>query len=112
MGGARLLGLRDRKRLTDHLGHDLGTRDASVPLNDRAQDADEVYVLVGFLVHALDVGLTREGDQRGAIQEGVGHGSDQVRRPWAEGSEAYARAARQSAVGVRHISPALLVADG
>ena len=89
-----------------------GARDPSVPLNDRAQDADEVYVLVRFLVHALDVGLTGQGDQRSAIQEGVGHGSDQVRRPWAEGPQAYASPAGQPAVGVGHVRPALLVPDG
>ena len=112
MGRARLLRFGHGERLAHDLGDDLRARDASVPFNDRAQDADEIYVLVGFLVHALDVGLPGEGDEWGAIQEGVGHRGDQIRRSWAKGPQTYAGPAGQAAVGIGHVRPALLVADG
>ncbi len=107
--GARLLGLGDRERLADHLGYDFGARYPRVPLDDRAQDADQIYVLVRFLVHPLQVGLAGECDERGSVQVGVGHGSDEVRRARSEGAEAHARSARQPPVGVGHVGAALLV---
>ena len=44
--GAGLLGLGDLERLAHDLGHDLRARNACVPLNDRAHDADQIDVLV------------------------------------------------------------------
>ena len=46
VGGSGLLGLCDLERLADDLGDDLGARDPGVPLDDRAQDADQIEVLV------------------------------------------------------------------
>ena len=63
-------------------------------------------------MHALEVGLAGEGDQRGAIQERVGDGGDQVRGPRAKGPQADAGSAGEPAEGIGHVRPALLVADG
>ena len=76
--GAGLLGLGHLERLADDLGHDLGTRHARVPLDDRAQDPDQIDVLVRLLVHPLEVGLTGQGDERRAIEERVGDCGDEV----------------------------------
>ncbi len=112
MGRARPLGLGDRERLAHDLGHDLGARDTSVPLDDRAQDLDQVDVLVGLLVHPLEVRLAGQSDQRRAVQEGVGDRSDQVCGARPQRAEADARASRQPAVGVGHVGAALLVSHG
>ena len=63
-------------------------------------------------MHALEVGLTGQSDERSAIQERVGDRRDQVRRARAEGPQADAGPAGQTAVGVGHVRAALLVADG
>ena len=73
--------------------------------------ADQIDVLVGLLVHALDVGLAGEGDERSAIEEGVGDRGDEVGRARAEGPQTDAGSAGQPPVGVGHVGPALLVAD-
>ena len=112
VGGPRLLGLGDLERLAHDLGNDLGAGDACVPLHDRAQDADQVDVLVGLLVHALEVGLPGQRDERRAIKGRVGHGGDQVGRAGAEGAEAHAGSAGQAPVGIGHVRAALLVPDG
>ena len=67
---------------------------------------------MGLLVHPLEVGLAGQGDQRRAVQEGVGHGGDQIGGAGAQRAQAHAGAAGQAPVGVGHVGPALLVADG
>ena len=63
---------------------------------------DDVEVLVRLLVHPLEVGLPGEGDERGAVEEGVGHRGDEVGRARPERAEAHAGAPRQAAVHVGH----------
>ena len=75
-----LLGLRDLERLADDLGDDPRVGQPGVPLRDRLEHRDDVDVLVGLLVHALEVALAGERDERRAVQERVGHRGDEVRR--------------------------------
>ena len=111
VGRAGLLGLRDLERLANHLGHDLRAGDARVPLDDRAQDPEQVDVLVGLLVHPLEVGLAGQRDERRAIQERVGDCRDEVGGARAERPEADAGPAGEAADRVGHVGAALLVAD-
>ena len=73
---------------------------------------DDVDVLVGLLVHALEVALAGERDERRAVEERVGDRGDEVRRARAQRAEADAGAPGQAAVHVGHVGAALLVADG
>ena len=110
--GARLLRLGDLERLADDLGDDVRVREARVPLRDRPHHPQQVDVLVRLLVHALEVALAGERDQRRAVEVGVGHRGDQVQRAGAERPQADAGAAGQAPVDVGHVGAALLVADG
>lgn len=111
MGGPRLLGLGHLEGLANDLGYDLGAGYACVPLDDGAKDPEEIDVLVGLLVHTLEVGLAGQGDERRAIEERVGDRCDEVGGPGPEGPEADTGAAREAADRVGHIRAALLVAD-
>jgi hypothetical protein len=62
-------------------------------------------------VLAFHVGLAGERHQRRAVEEGVGDGGDEVRRPGPERAQADAGAAGQPAVDVGDVGAALLVAD-
>ena len=108
----RLLRLRDLERLAHDLGDHARRVQPRVPLRDRLEHRDDVDVLVGLLVHPLEVGLPGERDERGAVEERVGDRRDEVRRARPERAEADARAARQAPVHVRHVGAALLVPDG
>ena len=66
-------------------------------------------MLVGLLVHALEVRLSRQRDERRAVQERVRDRGDEVRRARAERAQADPGAARQPAVHVGHVAAALLV---
>ena len=109
MGRSGLLGLGDRERLAHDLGHDLRTRHARVPFDYRAQDRDQIYVLVRLLVHSFEVGLTGQGDQRGAVQESVGNCRDEVGRTRPQRAQADPSPSCQPAVGVGHVCAALFV---
>ena len=106
-----LLRLGDLERLADDLGDDLRIREPRVPLGDRAHHLGDVDVLVGLLVLTLEIRLSGERHQRGAIEERVGDGGDQVGGPRPERPEADARPARQAAVDVRDVGAPLLVAN-
>ena len=108
---AGLLGLGDLERLAHDLGDDVGRVDARVPLRDRPQDLDQVDVLVGLLVHPLEVGLPGQRDERRAVEVGVGDGGDEVQRARAERAQADAGAPGQAAVHVGHVGAALLVSN-
>jgi hypothetical protein len=69
-------------------------------------------VLVGLLVHPLEVRLPGQGDERRAVQERVRDAGDEVRRARPERAEADAGAPREAAVHVGHVGAALLVAHG
>ena len=109
VGRAGLLGLRDLERLADDLGDDVRGVQARVPLRHRLHNRDDVDVLVGLLVHALEVALAGQGDERRAVQERVCDAGHEVRRPGAERAEADARALGQAPVHVRHVGAALLM---
>jgi hypothetical protein len=109
---ARLLGLGHLERLADDLRYDLRAGYARVPLDDGAQDADQVDVLMRLLVHALEVRLARQGKERCAVQKRVGNRGDEVGCPGAEGPEAHARPSGQAADSVGHVGTSLLMADG
>ena len=83
-----------------------------VPLRDRLEHRDDVDVLVGLLVHPLEVALAGQRDERRAVEQRVGDAGDEVRRARAERAEADAGAVGQAAVHVGHVGAALLVADG
>ena len=83
----------------------------SVPLRHRFEHRDDVDVLMGLLVHALEVGLPGQSDERRAVEEGVGHAGEEVRRPWPERAEANTGALGQAAVHVRHVGAPLLMAN-
>ena len=71
--GAGLLGLGDLERLAHDLGDDLRRRSArAFHFVIGRMNIDDVDVLVRLLVHALEVGLAGEGDERRAVEEGVG----------------------------------------
>jgi hypothetical protein len=61
-------------------------------------------------VHALEVALPRQGDERRAVEVRVGHRRHQVEGAGPEGAQADAGAAGQATVDVRHVGAALLVA--
>ena len=63
-------------------------------------------------MHALEVGLAGQRDQRRAVQERVGDGRYEVGGARPERPQAYSRAAGQATVRVGHVGAALLVADG
>ena len=107
---ARLLGLGDLERLAHDLGDDVHVRQPRVPLRDRPHHAQQVDVLVRLLVHALEVALAGQRDQRRAVEVGVRDRGHQVQRARAERAEAHAGAAGQAPVDVRHVGAALLVA--
>ena len=109
--GAGLLGLRDLKRLAYDLRDDRGVGDARVPLGDRPHEVQHVDVLVRLLVHPLEVALARQRHQRRSVEEGVGDSGDQVGGAGPERPEADARTAGETAIRVRHVRTALLVAD-
>ncbi len=111
VGGARLLRFGHLECLPHHLGHDLWARDPGVPLNDRPENADEIDVLVGLFVHALEVRLAGQGDQWGTVQERIRHGGEQVGGAGADRPEAHTSPASQAAVGVGHVGPALLMTN-
>jgi len=111
VGRAGLLRLRDLERLAHDLGDDVLRVQPRVPLRHRLHDRDDVDVLVRLLVHALEVALAGEGDERRAVQEGVGDRRDQVRGARAERAEADAGALREAAVHVRHVGPALFMSN-
>ena len=73
---------------------------------------DDVDVLVGLLVHPLEVALAGQRDQRRAVEQGVGDPGDEVGRARAERAQADPGAAGQPPVHVGHVRPALLVAHG
>ncbi len=112
VGGAGLLGLGHLERLADDLGDDLRAGDARVPLRDRPEELDEVDELVGLLVHPLEVGLARQRDERRAVEVGVADRGNEVHRAGAEGAQADAGPAGETAVHVGHVGAALLVAHG
>ena len=64
-----------------------------------------------LLVHALEVALAGERDERRAVEVRVRHRGHEVERARAERAEADAGVAGQAAVDVRHVGAALLVAD-
>ena len=66
---------------------------------------------MGLLVHALEVGLPGQSDERRAVEEGVGHAGEEVRRPRPERAEADTGALGQAAVHVRHVGAPLLMAN-
>ena len=62
-------------------------------------------------MHALEVGLAGERDQRSAIQKRIGYRRDQIRGARSERAKAHAGPAGQPPVRVGHIGAALFVAD-
>ena len=79
-------------------------------LGDRLHHRDHVDDLKAALFRNLDRLLAGDHDHRHGAQLGVGGGGDEIRRTGAEGREADARLAGQSAVSGGHEAGALLVA--
>ena len=95
--GAGLLGLGDLEGLAHDLGDDRRVGQPRVPLGDRAHHAQQVDVLVRLLVHPLEIALAGEGDERGAVEVGVGHGGDEVRARRGRGCRGTRRRGRSAA---------------
>ena len=112
VGGAGLLGLGDLERLAHDLGDDLAAlfRRAFHLVIGRNID-DDVDVLVGLLVHALEVGLAGQRDERRAVEERVGDRGDEVRGARARACRGRRRRAGEAPVHVGHVGTALLVAN-
>jgi hypothetical protein len=108
---AGLLVLGDLEGLAHHLGDDPGVVEPGVPLRHRLEHRDDVDVLVGLLVHSLEIRLAGERHERRAVEERVRDGGDEVRRARAERAQAHAGALRQPAVHVGHVGPALFVSN-
>jgi hypothetical protein len=64
VGRPGLLGLRDLERLAHDLRDDPRVGQARVPLGHGLEHRDDVDVLMGLLVHALEVALARDRDER------------------------------------------------
>src|SRR5919201_1749393 len=109
MRRARFLGLGDLERLANDLWDDRRVGQSRVPLRDRGEYLRNVDVLMRLFVHALEVALTGERDERGPVEEGVRDRRREVHRPWPERAQAYPGAAREAAVYVRDIAATLLV---
>ena len=75
------------------------------------EDADQVDVLMRFLVHTLEVGLAGERDQRRAVQKSIRDRCDKIGGPGSEGTQADTGSAGQTPVGVGHVRAALFMAD-
>ena len=108
--GTRLFGLRQLEGFAKGFGNDVGNGQAGVPFRHRAEQRDDVQMLVGFLVHSVVAGLAGERHQRRAVHVGIGHAGDEIRRAWPQRGEAHTRFAGQPAVHVRHERRALLMA--
>jgi hypothetical protein len=63
-------------------------------------------------VHAFEIGLAGEGDQRRPVQERIGDGCHEVRGARSERAQAHAGSAGEAPVRVGHIGATLLVTDG
>jgi hypothetical protein len=112
VGRAGLLRLGQLEGLANDLRDDGRIGEARVPLRDGTHHAEQVDVLMGLLVHALEITLSGERHEGSAIEKGVGHRRGEVQRTRAEGAQTDARAAGQAPVDVRHVSASLLVTDG
>src|SRR4051794_37427620 len=64
-----------------------------------------------LLVHALEVALAGQRDERRAVEVGVGDRRDEVQRARAERAETDARAPGEPAHHVGHVGAALLVSN-
>ena len=110
VGGAGLLERRDAERLAHDLGDHGDPLDPGVPLRHRPEHVDDVDDLVGLLVELVGGGLAGDGDDRRAVEVGVGDAGQEVRRAGPERRHRDGRAPREPAVDVGHERRALLVA--
>src|SRR4029077_12834896 len=88
--GPRFLETREAEGLAYDLGRRLADADPRAPFRDRAKHADDVDVLMRFLVRALQTDLPGDRDERRAIDVRVGNPSDEVGRARAKRGEAHA----------------------
>src|SRR5581483_7429190 len=65
-----------------------------------------------LLVHPFEVGLAGQGDQRGAVQKGIGDCRDEVCRTGSQRAQTDPSASCQPAIGIGHVCAALFVSDG
>ena len=86
---AGLLDPCETERLPHDLGHRVRDGDARAPLRDGLEHPDDVDVLVRFLMNPLESGLPGDRDQRRAIELGIGHAREQIRRAGSERREAH-----------------------
>ena len=106
--GLALLGVLEGQ--PHDLTHRVGPDDLLGALGDRLEHGGQVQVLVAGQLHPVGAHLPGDGHQRCAVQIGVGYASDKVRCTGAQGGQAHACPAGQTAVDIRHKGRALLVA--
>src|SRR2546428_21990 len=87
-----------------------GMDDLRFPLHRRAEEREQVEVLVGLLVKALGARLCGDGHERRVVHVGVGHAGQEVGRARAERREAKPGLAAEPPLHVRHERGTLLVA--
>jgi hypothetical protein len=109
--GAGLLALGNLERLAHHLGNDVRVLHAGVPLRDRAHHALQIDVLMRLLVHALEVALAGECDERSAVEVSVRYRCHEVEGARTERAEADPGATGETSPHVGHVRAALLVPD-
>ena len=110
MGRARLALLGVLEGQTHDLAHRVGADDLLRALGDRLKHGRQVEILVAGELHPVGAHLSRDGHQRRTVQIGIGHTGDKVGRAGAEGGQADAGPAGQTAIDIGHKSRTLLVA--
>ena len=78
MSRAGLFGLRDLERFAHRLGNGPRMKDLGVPFRDRLEHGQDIDELMRFFVHPIQRGLSRDRDQRGAIQIRICHTGEQI----------------------------------
>src|SRR5437868_1740717 len=98
MRRARFLETRDAKGLAHDLRRRLADADARTPFRDRAEHADDVDVLVRFLMGAFEADLARDRDERSAVDLRVGDSGDEIGRAGPERGKADTGIRRETTV--------------
>ena len=112
VGGAGFGGLGVLEGEAADLGHRVRAHDHLAAFGDGREHGREVEVLVARELHLLTRDLARDGHERRAVEEGVGHAGHEVGGARPQGRETHAGVAREATEDVGHEGGALLVARG
>ena len=112
MSRTGLFGLRNLERLAHRLGNGPRVKDLGVPFRDRPEHGQDVDELMRFFVHPIQRGLSRNRDQRGAIQIRVCYAGEQISCTGPQSGETDPGLSCQPPMDIGHEGRALLVSGG